>query len=74
MKQLLEWSGMGIVVAGIVIAIVGLVVLVITQSSWLTYVIGYAVGLLGIAILFSGALRDRLRARKTDDLDDVGFH
>jgi cytochrome c biogenesis protein CcdA len=74
MKQLLEWSGMGIVVAGIVIAIVGLVVLVITQSSWLTYVIGYAVGLLGIAILFWGALRDRLRARKTDDLDDVGFH
>jgi cytochrome c biogenesis protein CcdA len=74
MKQLLEWSGMGMVVVGIVTALVGLVVLLVTQSSWITYAIGYAVGLLGLAILFWAALRDRLRARKTDDLDDVGFH
>ena len=74
MKQLFEWSGMGIVVAGIVIAIVGLIVVVITQSSWFSYVIGYAVALLGIAILFLGALCDRLRSRKTETSTTWGFN
>jgi hypothetical protein len=74
MKRLLEWSGMWITVVGIVMAIVGLVVLIATRSSWILYAAGYAFGLLGVLLLFWAALRDRLKARKTDDLDDVGFN
>ena len=74
MKQLLEWSGMWTVVAGIVIAIVGIVVLIVTEDSWILYAAGYAIAAVGVLILFWVALRDRLRARKTDDLDDVGFN
>jgi cytochrome c biogenesis protein CcdA len=73
MKQILEWSGMWITVLGIVMAIVGLVVLIVTEDSWILYAAGYAVGLLGVLLLFWAVLRDRLKARKTDDLDDVGF-
>ena len=65
---------MWIVVVGIVIAIVGIVVLVLTQDSWIFYGAGYAVSLFGVLIFFWVALRDRLRAHKTDDLDDVGFN
>ena len=74
MKRLLEWSGMWITVVGIVMAIVGLVVLIATRSSWILYATGYALGLLGVLLLFWAALRDRLKARKTDDLDDVWFN
>lgn len=74
MKQILEWSGMWIVLAGIVIAIVGIIVLIITEDSWILYAAGYAVAALGGLMLFWVVLRDRLRARKTDDLDDVGFN
>ncbi len=74
MKQILEWSGMWITVLGIVMAIVGLVVLIVTEDSWILYAAGYAVGLLGVLLLFWAVLRDRLKARKTDDLDDVGFN
>ncbi len=74
MKQLLEWSGMWVTLAGIVIALIGVVLLIVTRGSWIMYATGYVVGLLGVAILFLVALRDRLRARKTDDLDDVGFN
>jgi len=73
MKQLLEWSGMWAVVAGIVIAIVGIIVLIVTEDSWILYATGYAVSAVGALILFWVVLRDRLRARKTEDLDDVGF-
>ena len=74
MKQLLEWSGMWTVIAGIVIAIAGIVVLIVTKDSWILYAAGYAVAAFGALILFWVALRDRLRARKTEDLDDVGFN
>lgn len=74
MKQLLEWSGMWTVVVGIVLAIVGIVVLIVTEDSWILYATGYAISLFGVLILFWVALRDRLRARKSDDLDDVGFN
>jgi cytochrome c biogenesis protein CcdA len=73
-KQLLEWSGMWTVVVGIVLAIVGIVVLIVTEDSWILYATGYAISLFGVLILFWVALRDRLRARKSDDLDDVGFN
>ena len=56
MKQVLEWSGMWVVVVGFVITGLGLVVLI------------------GGGVLFWSVLRDRLRARKTEDLDDVGFN
>ena len=74
MKQLLEWSRMWTVAVGVVIAIVGIVVLVLTEEFWILYAAGYAISLLGVLILFWAALRERLRARKTDDLDDVGFN
>lgn len=74
MKQLLEMSGMLTVLIGIVVALVGIVVLIVTEDSWQLYATGYVLGLLGVAMLGWVALRDRLRARKTDDLDDVGFH
>ena len=62
------------VVVGIVLAIVGIVVLIVTEDSWILYATGYAISLFGVLILFWVALRDRLRARKSDDLDDVGFN
>ena len=74
MKQLLEWSGMWIVIAGIVIVIVGIVVLIATEDSWILYATGYVVAIVGALLLLWVVLRDRLRARKTDDLDDVGFN
>jgi len=74
MKQLLERSGMLTIAIGAVIEVVGIVVLITTEDSWFLYALGYAVAIVGVLILFWGALRDRLRARKTEDLDDVGFN
>ncbi len=74
MKQLLEWSGMWIVLTGIVIVLAGVIVLILTRDSWILYATGYVVVGFGALIMFWVALRDRLRARKTDDLDDVGFN
>jgi hypothetical protein len=74
MKQILEWSGMWTVLAGVVIGAIGIIVLVIDDESWGLYVVGWIVAGLGLIILFWAVLRDRLRARKTEDLDDVGFN
>ncbi|MBT5253744.1 MAG: hypothetical protein HN926_09050 [Chloroflexi bacterium] len=74
MKQLLEKSGMLMVLIGIIVALIGIFVLIVAEDSWQLYAIGYVLGLLGVAMLGWVALRDRLHARKTDDLDDVGFH
>lgn len=73
MKQVLEWSGMWIVALGFVVAGLGLVVLIVTENTFF-YGFGWAVALIGIGVLFWSVLRDRLRARKTEDLDDVGFN
>ena len=73
MKQVLEWSGMWIVALGVVVAGLGLVVLIVTENTFF-YGFGWAVVLIGIGVLFWSVLRDRLRARKTEDLDDVGFN
>ena len=73
MKQILEWSGMWIVALGFVVAGLGLVVLIVTENTFF-YGFGWAVVLIGIGVLFWSVLRDRLRARKTEDLDDVGFN
>ena len=73
MKQVLEWSGMWIVALGFVVAGLGLVVLIVTENTFF-YSFGWAVVLIGIGVLFWSVLRDRLRARKTEDLDDVGFN
>ena len=73
MKQVLEWSGMWIVVLGFVVAGLGLVILIVTENTFF-YGFGWAVVLIGIGVLFWSVLRDRLRARKTEDLDDVGFN
>ena len=73
MKRVLEWSGMWIVVVGFVIVGLGLVVLIATENA-LFYALGWAVVLIGGGVLFWSVLRDRLRARKTEDLDDVGFN
>ena len=73
MKQVLEWSGMWIVALGFVVADLGLVVLIVTENTFF-YGFGWAVVLIGIGVLFWSVLRDRLRARKTEDLDDVGFN
>ena len=73
MKQVLEWSGMWVVVVGFVITGLGLVVLIATENA-LFYALGWAVVLIGGGVLFWSVLRDRLRARKTEDLDDVGFN
>lgn len=74
MKQLVEWSGMGIIAIGFVIAVSGILVLIVTEGSWVLYAAGWTIGVLGLLILFWSVLRDRLRARKTEDLDDVGFN
>ena len=73
MKQVLEWSGMWIVALGFVVAGLGLVVLIVTENTFF-YGFGCGVVLIGIGVLFWSVLRDRLRARKTEDLDDVGFN
>ena len=73
MKRVLEWSGMWIVVVGFVIVGLGLVVLIATENVFF-YALGWAVVLIGGGVLFWSVLRDRLRARKTEDLDDVGFN
>ena len=73
MKQVLEWSGMWIVALGFVVAGLGLVVLIATENAFF-YVLGWVVVLIGGGVLFWSVLRDRLRARKTEDLDDVGFN
>ena len=73
MKRVLEWSGMWIVVVCFVIVGLGLVVLIATENAFF-YALGWAVVLIGIGVLFWSVLRDRLRARKTEDLDDVGFN
>ena len=73
MKQVLEWSGMWIVALGFVVAGLGLMVLIVTENTFF-YGLGWAVVLIGIGVLFWSVLRDRLRARKTEDLDDVGFN
>ncbi|MDG0867024.1 hypothetical protein [Candidatus Lucifugimonas marina] len=74
MTRLLELSGMWVVLIGIIVAVAGLIVLIATEDSWILYAAGYVVALLGAAMLLWVALRDRLRDRKTDDLDDVGFN
>ena len=74
MKQLIEWSGMGITAVGFVIAVIGVILLIVTRASWILYAAGWTIGTLGVLILFWSVLRDRLRARKTEDLDDVGFN
>ena len=74
MKQLLEWSGMWIIAVGAAVGVVGIVVLIATEDSWVLYAAGWAIVLLGVLILFWLVLRDRLRARKTEHLDDVGFN
>ena len=73
MKRFLEISGMWIILVGAVIEVVGIVVLITTEGSWILYAAGYAVAFVGGALLLWAAISDRLRARKTDDLDDVGF-
>ena len=73
MKQVLEWSGMWIVALGFVVAGLGLVVLIVTENTFF-YGFGWAVVLSGIGVLFWSVLRDRLRARKTEELEDVGFN
>ena len=73
MKQVLEWSGMWIVALGFMVAGLGLVVLIVTENTFF-YGFGWAVVLIGIGVLFWSVLRDRLRARKTEYLDDVGFN
>ena len=73
MKQGLEWSGMWVVVVGFVITGLGLVVLIATENAFF-YALGWAVVLIGGGVLFWSVLRDRLQARKTEDLDDVGFN
>ena len=73
MKQVLEWSGMWIVALGFVVAGLGLVVLIVTENTF-CYGFGWAVGLIGIGVLLWSVLRVLLRARKTEDLDDVGFN
>ncbi|MAE80600.1 MAG: hypothetical protein QGI31_05590 [Dehalococcoidia bacterium] len=73
MKRVLEWSGMWIVVVGFVIVGLGLVVLIATENAFF-YALGWVVVLIGGGVLFWSVLRDRLRARKTEDLDDVGFN
>lgn len=74
MKYLLEWSGMWTILAGIVIGFIGIIVLIATEESWIMYALGYVVVAVGVLVLFVSVLRDRLRARKTEDLDDVGFN
>ena len=74
MKQLLELSGMWIMAIGFVVAVIGIIMAVATGDSIVVYVIGWSIGLLGVLIIFWSALHERLRARKTDDLDDVGFN
>ena len=73
MKQVLEWSGMWIVALGFVVAGLGLMVLIVTENTFF-YGFGWGVVLIGIGVLFWSVLRDRWRARKTEDLDDVGFN
>ena len=73
MKQVLEWSGMWIVALGFVVAGLGLVVLIVTENTFF-YGFGWAVVLICIVVIFWSGLRARLRARKTEDLDDVGFN
>ena len=74
MKQLLEWSGMWIIAVGAAVGVIGIVVLIATEDSWVLYAAGWAIVLLGVLILFWSVLRDRLQARKTEHLDDVGFN
>jgi hypothetical protein len=74
MKKLLELSGMWIILIGAIVEVVGIVVLITTEDNFILYAAGYAIAFIGVALLFWLALRDRLRARKTEDLDDVGFH
>ena len=73
MKQVLEWSGMWIVGLGFMVAGLGLVVLIATENAFF-YALGWVVVLVGGGVLFWSVLRDRLRARKTEDLDDDGFN
>ncbi|MBH65381.1 MAG: hypothetical protein CL784_02530 [Chloroflexi bacterium] len=74
MGQLLESSAMLLVLAGAVLAAIGIVVLIATEESWILYAIGWSVTAVGAFLLFWIALRDRLRDRKSEDLDDVGFN
>jgi O-antigen/teichoic acid export membrane protein len=62
------------VVTGIVVGILGMIVLIANEDSWFLYAAGWVIGGLGVLILFWSVIRDRLRARKTEDLDDVGFN
>jgi cytochrome c biogenesis protein CcdA len=62
------------VVVGVVMVVAGIVVLIVTEDSWILYAAGYGVAAFGVLILFWVALRDRLRSRKTENLDDVGFN
>ena len=74
MRQPLEWSGMWTIAIGVMMAGAGLIVLITTRGSWALYAAAYVVIGIGAVLLFASALRDRLRARKTEDLDDVGFN
>jgi cytochrome c biogenesis protein CcdA len=74
MRQLLEWSGMWIVAVGVLVGVAGIIVLIVNEDYWVTYAAGWAIVALGVVILFWSVLRDRLRARKAEDIDDVGFN
>ena len=63
-----------LVLTGAVLAVIGIVVLIATEESWILYAIGWSVTAVGALVLFWVALRDRLRDRKSEDLDDVGFN
>ena len=74
MRQLLEWSGMWVVGLGFVLGIIGIIVLIATEDVWQFYAAGWLFGGIGGLILLWSVLRDRLRERKDEDLDDVGFN
>jgi cytochrome c biogenesis protein CcdA len=65
---------MWIVAVGVLVGVAGIIVLIVNEDYWVTYAAGWAIVALGVVILFWSVLRDRLRARKTEDLDDVGFN
>lgn len=74
MKRLVELSAMWIVAAGVVIELVGIYLLLSDWHSWFVYAIGWGIAVFGVSVLIWIAIRDRRKASKTDDLDDVGFN
>jgi hypothetical protein len=59
---------------GVVFEIVGTVLFITTEESRILYAAGYAVVFVSTALLVSVTIRYHLRARKTDDIDDVCFN